>query len=66
MTFSSNGWQSYSLDLLASEVARSNEFGLSMYRVGIEVNDLNANALLSILNPIASTPYISALSIIGV
>jgi len=66
MTFSSNGWQSYSLDLLASEVARSNEFGLSMYRVGIERNDLNANALLSRLNPIASTPYISALSIIGV
>ena len=66
MTFSQNGWNSYSLDLLASEVARSNEFGLSMYRVGIEVSDLNANALLSIVNPIASTPYISALSIIGV
>ena len=66
LTFSFNGWSSYSLDLIATEIPRSNEFGLSMYRVGLEVNDLNAHALLSILNPIASTPYINALSIIGV
>lgn len=66
LTFSLNGWNSYSLTLIRDEVARSNEFGLSMYRVGVEVSDINAQNLLSILNPVSSSPYISALSIIGV
>ena len=66
LTFSLNGWNSYSLTLIREELERSNEFGLSMYRVGVDVSDTNANALLSAVNPIASTPYITGLSIIGV
>lgn len=66
LTFSLNGWNSYSLTLIREELERSNEFGLSMYRVGVDVSDTNAAALLSAVNPIASTPYITGLSIIGV
>lgn len=66
LTFSSNGWSSYSLTLIRDELTRSNEFGLSMYRVGVEVSSVNADSLLSMFNPIASTPYITGLSIIGV
>lgn len=66
LTLTSNGWSKFSVDLVRDEIERSNEFGLSMYRVGVEVSDINGDNLLSALKPIASNGYISALSIIGV
>lgn len=65
-TLTANGWSSFNAILIRSEIERSNEFGLSMYRVGVMESETNRTNLLSGLNPIASTPYISALSIIGV
>lgn len=66
MTFNNNGWNSYSIGVFRTEDFLSDEFGLSMYQVGIDQSDLNALALLSINNKIATTAYIQSLSIIGV
>ena len=66
LILTADGWTGFSIELVANEIDRSNEFGLSMYRVGVDSTDTNFNNLLSGYNPIASTPYISALSIIGV
>ena len=66
MTFSNNGWNSYSIGISRIEDFLSDEFGLSMYQVGVEQSELNAIALLSINNKIATSPYIQSLSIIGV
>ena len=66
VTLIANGWTGFSLTLIRNELERSNEFGLSVYRVGVEESETNRANLLSALNPIASTPYISSISIIGV
>ena len=62
-----NGWNSYGLTLRAEELQESNEFKLSMYRVGLESTVNNEEVLLSQNNQITSGPvYIKGLSIIGV
>ena len=66
MTFSFNGWNSYSLEIFGSDLNLSDEFGLSVYRVEINNNDTNLQSLLSFNNPVSSSPFISSLSIIGV
>jgi len=66
LVFSTNGWVSYNLQLIGDELTISNEFGLSVYKVGVQISDINARNLLSVANQIASTAYISSLSIIGV
>jgi hypothetical protein len=66
VTVASNGWSSFNLQIIGNELAISNEFGISMFRVGLLKNDNNARNVLSVNNPIASTAYISSISIIGV
>ena len=66
MTFLFNGWNSYPLEIFGSEFNLSDEFGFSVYRMQVEDNDQNSSSLLSINNQVASTAYISSLSIIGV
>ena len=66
MTFSNNGWNSYSLESFGSEDRLSDTFRLSIYNVGLEESDINAENLLSVNNKIATNPYIQSLSIIGV
>tara|TARA_Y100000592_G_scaffold3800_2_gene5498 strand:+ start:4887 stop:5939 length:1053 start_codon:yes stop_codon:yes gene_type:complete len=60
-------WNSYGLDLRLPESDFSNQFGLSMYRVGVDETLNNASTLLSKDNPIGSSPaYIRGISIVGV
>jgi len=67
ITVSSNGWSAHERDIRSPELERSQDFKLSMYRVGLDSTPLNQTNLLSTSNPIASSPeYIQGLSIIGV
>lgn len=66
LTMSSNAWHVFNLSVILGEIERSDEFGLSMYRVGLDQSVVNYESLLSAASPIASNPYIASLSIIGV
>ena len=62
-----NGWNSFGVTLRAEELQESNEFRLSMYKIGLEQSVNNESILLSSDNLISSSPvYIKGLSIIGV
>ena len=62
-----NGWNSFGVNLRHGELSISNEFNLSMYRVGLEDTSNNRSNLLSQTKLLSSSPmYISGLSIIGV
>ena len=62
-----NGWNSFGVNLRHGELGISNEFNLSMYRVGLEDTLNNRSNLLSQDKLLTSSPmYISGLSIIGV
>jgi len=67
LTVSLNGWNSYGLDLRTPESTLSDDFGLSMYRVGIDETINNESVLLSKTNPINTNPaYIRGVAIVGV
>ena len=66
LTISNNGWSSFNLRIVGNELSISDEFGLSMFRVGVHTSDNNARNLLSINKLIATNAYISSISIIGV
>jgi len=67
LSITSAGWNEYSLKLRLEEITLSDDFNLSMYRVGLDDSPNNASLLLSINNKINTSPlYISGLSIIGV
>ena len=67
LSIAQNGWNSFGVTLRAQELQESNEFRLSMYRVGLEPTVNNEDILLSQSNQITSSPvYIKGLSIIGV
>jgi hypothetical protein len=66
LTVSTNGWSSFDLQIVGSELSISDEFGLSMFSVGVHTSDNNARNLLSINKLIATNAYISSISIIGV
>ena len=66
ITVSSNGWNSFNLQIVGDDLSISNELDMSMFRVGIHTSDTNARNLLGTNNTIASNPYISSISIIGV
>lgn len=67
ITVSSNGWSAHERDIRSPELERSQDFKLSMYRVGLDSTPLNQSNLLSISNPLSGSPeYIQGLSIIGV
>ncbi len=63
-----DGWNSFGLSLrLPAEESLSNQFSLSMYRVGIDETLNNTSTLLSKDNPIGSSPaYIRSVAIVGV
>lgn len=63
-----NGWNVISVDLREPElVDRSNDFRLSMHRVGLMDTPNNADVLLSASNLItANPPYIKGIAIMGV
>ena len=62
-----NGWNSFGVTLRAEEILESDDFRLSMYRVGLDSTANNEDTLLSQSNQITSSPvYIKGLSIIGV
>ena len=63
-----NGWNVISVDLREPElVDRSNDFRLSMHRVGLMDTPNNADVLLSASNLItANPPYIKGIAILGV
>lgn len=66
LTPATNGWNSFGVTLRLDESPLSNEFNLSMYRVGVENTETNGNNLLNFNNRVSSDMYISAISIIGV
>lgn len=67
LTVSLNGWNSYGLDLRTPESTLSDDFGLSMYRVGIDETINNESVLLSKTRPIGANPaYIRGVAIVGV
>lgn len=67
LTVSLDGWNSYGLDLRTPESTLSDDFGLSMYRVGIDETINNESVLLSKSRPIGANPaYIRGVAIVGV
>lgn len=66
LTISSNGWNAYSLDNRLTQIERSVEFRLPMYRVGLEQTEHNVSNLLSDTNRASnSVKLIKGLAIIG-
>jgi len=66
LSISSNGWNEYSLDNRLTEIERSAEFRLPMYRVGLETTEHNVSNLLSDTNRESnSVKFIMGLAIIG-
>jgi hypothetical protein len=66
LTLNSSSWQSHDIEFTVDEVARSNQFGLSMYRAGLDDTRAQINTVSSTLKPPSANPYISGLCIIGV
>ena len=61
-----SGWNSYGVDLRLPEHDLSDQFGLSMYRVGVSETAINTASLLSKDNPLGGSPaYIRGLSIVS-
>ena len=62
-----NGWSAHQLDLRLQESTLSNQFGLSVYRVGLDESLSNPSSLLSANNRInTAPPYVLGLCILGV
>jgi len=66
LTLNSSDWQSHDIEFVLDEVARSNQFGLSMYQAGVDDTRSQINAVSSTLRPPSAFPYISGLCILGV
>ena len=67
ITINATGWTSHTLSFRLDELPRSNEFGLSMYRVGLDDSAHNQNQLFLYGTDIsASSPYVAGLSIFAV
>ena len=66
LTLNSADWQSHDIEFTVDEVARSNQFGLSMYQAGLDDTRSQINAVSSTLRPPSGFPHISGLCIIGV
>ncbi len=67
LSITSGGLNEFSLKLRLDEIDLSDEFNLSMYRVGLDETPNNESLLLSVNNKINTSPlYIRAISIIGV
>ena len=67
LSITSGGINEFSLKLRLDEIDLSDEFNLSMYRVGLDETPNNETLLLSVNNKINTSPlYIRAISIIGV
>ena len=64
-TLSAAGWSEHTLDLIdLEELPRSDQFGLSMYKVGVD--DTNYNVVSSPIFAPTVYPYIAGLTIVGV
>ncbi len=67
LPITSGGLNEFSLKLRLNEINLSDDFGLSMYQVGLDDTPNNADLLLSLDNKLNTNPlYIRAISIIGV
>ena len=60
------GWQYFDIDLVQDELSRSNQFGLSMYRAGVDNTPSQINTVASVTRLPSATPYISGMCILGV
>lgn len=61
-----SGWSEHDLDLQLEELIRSNQFGLSIYKAGVDNSLYNRTRVSSPTYAPASYPYIAGLAIIGV
>jgi hypothetical protein len=66
LTLSANGWTEFELDLMQDELPISDQFGLSMYRIGVDERTANVNGIASPSYPPSSSGYVAGLTIIGV
>lgn len=66
LTLNSSLWQYHDIEFVLDEVARSDQFGLSMYQAGVDDTRSQINAVSSTLRPPSAFPYISGLCILGV
>lgn len=66
LTLNSSNWQYHDIEFTVDEVPRSNQFGLSMYRAGVDDTRAQINTVSSTLKPPSANPHISGLCIIGV
>lgn len=66
LTISANGWTEFELDLMQDELELSDQFGLSMYRAGLDQRNANINGIASPTYPPSTTGYVAGLCIIGV
>lgn len=66
LTLDQSGWQSFDIDLVQTELSRSNQFNLSMYKAGVDDTPAQINAVSSVIRLPSATPYIAGLCILGV
>ena len=66
LTISANGWNEFNLDHMQDELELSDQFGLSMYRAGLDQRNANINGIASPTYPPSTTGYVAGLCIIGV
>lgn len=61
-----NGWTEYTLDLMQDELPISDQFGLGMYRAGVDERTVNVSGIASPSYPPSTFGYVAGLTIIGV
>ncbi|MCW4019705.1 MAG: hypothetical protein NWF14_00530 [Candidatus Bathyarchaeota archaeon] len=66
LSLSANGWTKFEIDLLQDELPLSDQFGLSMYRAGVDERTANVSGLASPSYPPSTSGYVAGLAIIGV
>ena len=66
LSVTANGWTEFELDLMQDELDLSDQFGLSMYRAGLDQRNANINGIASPTYPPSTTGYVAGLCIIGV
>ena len=66
LTLTANGWSEFTLDLMQDELDLSDQFGLSMYRAGVDQRNANISGIASPTYPPSTAGYVAGLCIIGV
>jgi len=66
LEINANGWTEFYIDLMQDQLSLSDQFGLSMYRAGVDQRTANVNGIASPTYPPSTSGYVAGLCIIGV